>query len=764
MRNPLMKRIPREFMQDWGKYAAIFVFMILFVGLISGFLVTTASFAKVYDDGFVEQKVEDGHFSFTEVLPEEVIGVLEQKGNISIYPYFYFDEEIKDTTKTIRVYSTKRELNLICLMQGKLPEKEDEIALDRMFAENNELAIGDTLVLRDKTLTVTGWIASPDYGCLFENNSDTMFDSLNFSVAVMTQEGFESFASSHITYNYAWLYPEFVERTDVETAKKKSDALIEVFEEVVIDYAPKKLLELNDYVPRYINQAINFTGDDMGSDKAMMIVFDYLMTVVLAFVFAITISNTIVTEAGVIGTLRASGYTKGELLSHYLIIPLLVTLVSALIGNILGYTVFCDFVKDIYYGSYSLATYEEVWNAEAFVLTTVIPIVLMLAINFFVLIRKLQLSPLRFLRRDLSKKGKKKAFRLNTKIPFLHRFRTRIIFQNIPNYIMMFLGIFIGGVLVVFGLLFGPLFEDYKKMIVEDRICDYQYVLSVPVETEDPLAEKYMLNSLKTTDERFMEDDVSIFGVEENSAYVEAMPQKDEIVISNGFAIKFGLEQGDTFTLKDPYDEKTRYTFTVDCIITYHSGLAVFMTRADFSEMFDVSEEDYTGYFSNRELVDLDENHIASVITVSDLTKLSDQMIHSLGSMMGVMEAIGIVIFTLLMFIMSKQIIEKNANAISMTKILGFSNGEIGGLYIVATSVVVVLSLLLSIPIMHITLKVLFEQLLYIRMTGYIPFIISPMCYVKMVILGICSYAVVAAFQMIKINRIPKSNALKNVE
>ena len=39
--------------------------------------------------------------------------------------------------------------------------------------------------------------------------------------------------------------------------------------------------------------------------------------VIMAFVFGITISNTIRKEAGVIGTLRASGYTRQELILHY---------------------------------------------------------------------------------------------------------------------------------------------------------------------------------------------------------------------------------------------------------------------------------------------------------------------------------------------------------------------------------------------------------------------------------------------------------------
>lgn len=71
-------------------------------------------------------------------------------------------------------------------MSGEMPVAENEIALDRMFAENNNIAVGDSITLKDKTLQVSGLIASPDYSCLYENNSDMMFDSINFSIAVMS--------------------------------------------------------------------------------------------------------------------------------------------------------------------------------------------------------------------------------------------------------------------------------------------------------------------------------------------------------------------------------------------------------------------------------------------------------------------------------------------------------------------------------------------------------------------------------------------------
>ncbi len=774
MRNPLIKRIPREFKQDLGKYLAIFIFMILFIGMVSGFIVTDNNFLIGYNESFQKDKVEDGHFSFTRKAPESVLEELEKEGNITIHEYYYFEEDIKDTTKTIRVYSTERELNYLSVLKGKLPQKTDEIALDRMFADNNEIVVGDKIVLKDTELTVTGLIASPDYSCLYENSSDMIFDSINFSVGVMTKEGFTAFDSNHITYNYAWLYPEFIEREDEETAKHKSDELLDVFEAVVTEYDEslmdkgieygKEILEVNDYLPRYLNQAINFVGEDMGGDKIMFLIFDYILTVVLAFVFAITVSNTITMEAGVIGTLRASGYTKGEILSHYIVLPVLVTFVAATVGNILGYTLFCNYFVDLYYGSYSLGLYEEHWSGEAFFLTTLIPILIMFVVNLGVIMNKLRLSPLKFIRRDLSKHGKKKALRLHTKIPFLNRFRLRIILQNIPNYITLFFGIFIGGVLVVFGIMFGPLLENYKEKIINDRICDYQYILTEPVETEDAQAEKYAQTSLKTTDEAFMEDDISVFGIVEDSRYVDANLAAGKVVVSNGISEKFGLSKGDTITLKDPYNSKAQYTFEIGDVYNYNSGMAVFMPLEDYAKTFHESTDSFTGYFSDNRLKDVDEKYVAAIVTVTELTKVSDQLTTSMGEMMVLFKWIGVVIFVLLMFIMSKQIIEKNAASISMTKILGFSNGEIGGLYIAATSVVVVLSLLVSIPLLDSALREIFDELMYKRMTGYIPFEVTPDSYLQMFVLGVCSYALVAVTQMVKISKIPKSDALKNVE
>ena len=97
------------------------------------------------------------------------------------------------------------------------------------------------------------------------------------------------------------------------------------------------------------------------------------------------------------------------------------------------------------------------------------------------------------------------------------------------------------------------------------------------------------------------------------------------------------------------------------------------------------------------------------MIDLEALTKVSRQLDVSMGNMMGLVNGFAIAIYMILIYLLSKIIIEKNAQSISMTKILGYTNGEISRLYIMSTSIVVILCLLISLPIEAEVMKVLFR-------------------------------------------------------
>ena len=109
-------------------------------------------------------------------------------------------------------------------------------------------------------------------------------------------------------------------------------------------------------------------------------------------------------------------------------------------------------------------------------------------------------------------------------------------------------------------------------------------------------------------------------------------------------------------------------------------------------------------------------------------------------------------------------IIEKNGNAISIAKILGYTDSELSRLYILVTSILVVLFLVLSIPLEVTFLTWIVQIVLRSELTGWIPIILSRSVYVKMIIYGIVTYAAVALLEYRKISGVPMDEALKNVE
>ncbi len=796
MKNPLRKRYLREIRTDFLKYLIIFLFMVMLISLVSGFLIADKNVHNAFNEGLEKYNVEDGHITFNTEPDKEVLSKIEKESALTFYDLKYFEEDLENSDKTLRVYKDRDEVNKECLMSGKMPETAGEIAIDRAFAVNNNISVGDMITLGGRSLKCTGLIALVDYSSLFENNTDMMYDVFNFGVAVMTAEGFDEFNSSHLYYNFAWTYDkrpsddieedeksnalidvltqtiesydEELFKNKLEEIKKDTDKLLKLStmsEEEIKDYVTNQctLLDVDAYIPRYNNNAINFAAEDMGSDASMICMLAYIIIAVIGFAFAITISNTIMKESGTIGTLLASGYTKGELVRHYLTLTVWVTIFGALIGNILGYSVFKNMFIEVYYNNYSLATYEDSWNREAFVLTTIIPIILMFVINLTILVSRLNISPLRLLRHDLDGKGKKKAIRLPGKLPFMHRFRLRILFKNIPSYIILMLGIIIGGVVIVFGLMLIPLMDSYSELVTKTRLADYQYILASEEDTGEKSAEKFALSTFDFEKEGFVADEVSVYGIEENSKYVTEKINAGKALASNSFMGKYGIKIGDTVTLKNHFSSK-EYSFTIEGEYTYDAAMAVFVNLDDYREIFEKDDDYFTGYFSNVKITDLDEEKIVSVITLSDLNKLGEQLRKSFESYMSMYVWLGIGIFVLLMFLLTKQIIERDQVSISMTKILGFSESEIARLYLLMTTIVTAAGLLISIPLIDVALRWCFRVYIYRMMAGYLPYMVDSSCYVKLFVYGMISYVGVACVMMFKINKIPMSDALKNVE
>mgnify|MGYP007107560505 CR=1 FL=1 len=82
---------------------------------------------------------------------------------------------------------------------------------------------------------------------------------------------------------------------------------------------------------------------------------------------------------------------------------------------------------------------------------------------------------------------------LSPKLAVFSRFQIRVLFQNMSNYVVLFIGIIFANMLLMFGLIFPSILNHYQESIPKQMICNYQYMLQVPIEAMD---EEHKLESM----------------------------------------------------------------------------------------------------------------------------------------------------------------------------------------------------------------------------------------------------------------------------
>ena len=748
MKNPLKKRFFRELKSEFGKYFVIFIFVVGMVSIISGYLIAGSSIRTALDEAFTKYNIEDGNFEIIDTASDELLDELKEK-DLTVYKNFYKEAETKKVSSTLRIFKNRDEINKTCIMEGELPNAKNEIAIDRVYALNNDYVIGDNITLDEQKYEITGLVALSDYGSLYQSNNDMMYENIKFGVALMNKDGFDLLGDEHLHYSYSWEYDE--KPQDEIKEKEVSDDILDT----ILEHS----MVLN-FIPQYSSLPINFGYDDVAVDDVAMKMFLYVIMTILAFVVAITTATTIIKESNVIGTLRASGYSRKEMLLHYMSVPVSVIFAGTIVGNLLAYTALNGFMTNSYYLRYSFPLCKTIFNAESFIYTSIIPTIMMIAIIMIVLSKKLRLSPLNLIRRNLTTKNKSKAFPLSTKLKITTRFRLRIIFQNVPTYALILIGVFLANFIMMFGFLFSPMLENYGDTILENKVSEYQYILKAPIPTENKDAEKYCATYLHDVNIALENENVMIYGIKDNSKYANIDP--DKIYISDGYSKKYDIHIGDSITLKETYGKK-EYKLTVDDIYDYPSTISVFMSMDKYKDMFELEETYFNGYFSNEELDDIEEIYIASVITEEDLTKVSNSLSASLGSMMDMFIYFGAVVFTLLIYLLSKIVIERNSQNISLTKILGYKNNEINKLYVMTNSIVTILSIFITVPVCNLVMsKICFAM--FSTYPQFFPYYMPSTTFIKVIVMGLVVYCLVAFWQTKKAKKVPLDLALKNLE
>ena len=767
MASPLRKRFPRELKNNLGKYLGIFLLMSVTIALTSGFLLAAHSIGVIIDDMPEKYSIEDARFTTAFEATDEQLDAAADAANdagtggTDIVRNWSFDADFNHAQgddgrdRTLRVYQHRTQVDLAAYAEGRVPEAVDEVAIDRVFATNNGITIGEEVELFGQRFTVCGIMTTSDNQALFQNNSDFTVNTLTFGVAEVSESGFAALEATG--HQPAHTYSARFADRDL-TVAQRTDAEKDMMRALSTAGAT-----VDDLTDSSANQGIGYAADDVSGDSTMWSVLLYMIIVIMAFVFVVLTSGTIEEESAIIGTLLASGYRRRELVTHYLALPAAVGIAAAVVGNVTGYTLMSEPMRNLYYGSYSLPPYYATWSWGVFAQTTVLPVATLVGITLLGLLRKMGHTPLEFLRHETSKGGVKRGFALPEHLSFIARFRMRVFLRNLGNFATLFVGIGFASMLLLFSLAILPTMTHYAENLHNNVVAEHMYTLKAPLEVDNAQAEKYAVYSLEyDRGEGSGTETITVYGVPEDSRYWDDLAVGDgHVVFGNGLIDKFRFADGQTVNLYDKYEDETREaTYEGDgCTWGTKSDMAVYMSLDDFNRFFGNDAGYFNGYASDQAL-DLDARYLTSDLTPESMDAIGEQFVGMMDDMIGMLVGLSVFIFLVFMYLLTKSVIDRSARAISYMKVFGYRDSEISRLYVRSITLTVAVSLVVCQPLIIGGLTLLFRAML-LAYNGNIEIYVPMAAIAEVIAIGFATYLAVALLHIRRIKRVPLALALK---
>lgn len=540
-----------------------------------------------------------------------------------------------------------------------------------------------------------------------------------------------------------------------------SEELRDVIEELVEKFFDSNLTNLRSFVPAADNPRIGAAAGDVIINKYASLAAGVIIIALLAYVISVFVIHSIERERSVIGTLYALGLRHGDLLRHYLTLPVLICFAAGLIGTVIGYS---DWGVPLQtadsYAYYSVPAIDTVYELPVVLYGVVMPPVIAALVNFVVIRKKLSVPALQMIRggekhRDVS--------RLDLgNLGFIQRFQLRQMLREGRSALGVVLGIFVCLLLMMIGINAYTMCDHVGQDNIHDTRYEYMYLYKYP-EEEVPKGGAAAYAETMKKEALGYNMDVTILGLGENNPFFDARPPKSQnrVQISSAMAQKYGLREGEQFLVSDEQNDRA-YAFTVDKVVTYAPAFFVFMDIDSMRELFGADDEYFNVVFSDRDL-HIDPGRLYSVSTRSDVIKSADVFVNLMVGMVSTMIVASAAIMGIVMYLMMKVMIDRSAMNIALFKVFGFRSREISRLYLHGNTVLIALGTLIAIPLAKILMDAMYPYLVA-NVACAINLHIEPWIYGGIFAGTMAVYGLIHVFLTGRLRKISHGEILKNRE
>lgn len=693
-------KVKREIKSNWKQYVSVIIIGMLAVTLFTGILANYQIFKDKLETIYDKSNMCDG-IIMTKEYDEKIEQYLISQG-INYQKRIYLPYKYDNNPVYLVSFRETDQMNMPYEVNTKENDSSLNVLVDENFLKRNKLEIGSVFTI--------------PYS-INENSSPL---DLNFEISgtMIHPESLENttYNPSFIMINYDYLKKVIFDALP-DGIKYDKDIVNQYLESTLEKLYNQFLIQSDN--PNCINNIkLAFDGDknilyaletknlpsnmtieaDVIQAKQLLYIFPIIFYLVALLIILTSISQLINREQKNIGLLKALGYTKFEVLRHYIRIYVVLGLIGSIFGMILGPLIIPKVMGMKYGILYQLPNIKVKFFRIEYLLSVILLLGIIIITSIFACFDATSKVPAQSLRGENSSKmrlsflSKLKGF---NKIPLACLMAFRNMRRKISRTIMVIIGVLGCSCLLACG--FG--IEDTINYGLDLELNEFiPYDVSVSYYDNQSFMEKLSsIDGVKSIDEYAKYSANIGKNGKVISSYVYLLPEesnvyrlnytKDSCLVSTKVSEEIDCKVGDEISF---FYNNQEYYVEVTEIVDFSISQGIFIANNYFDE--DVIEFKPTGAWITTERVDLNEetveeinkiDGISSAISMNTMRKKADDTIGSIKVMTLTIKIFAILLAIVVLYNLALLNFKERIKDIATLKVLGFSKFEIGSSFII---------------------------------------------------------------------------------
>lgn len=473
----------------------------------------------------------------------------------------------------------------------------------------------------------------------------------------------------------------------------------------------------------FINDFSSFLGHSGYGDNAERIqsiatIFPVFFVLLAILISLTTMSRMVDEERNQIGTMKALGYSNGQIATKYFVYAFIATVLGALLGLALGYWLFPTVIMDAYGSMYNMTNASIRWFWGISIISIVGSIAATGGATLYSLRSLLKNNAATLLRPKAPKKGKRifleKIPFIWNKMSFTQKVSSRNLFRYKGRMFMTIVGVAGGMALLLTGFGLSDSISNVSPIQFGEL---YQYEATVSRDTEAGENQQSSLN--QTLDEmeavgdwmNAYQESVTVEGENSEQPANITVPEEPErindfillrdyqnpeqthelpnegAVITQKLAELMGVSEGDSITVVD--SENQEYEVPVSGVAEHYVQHYIYMSPEAYSNLTGNNAESNQSLLSygDQEVTEEDEeamaNHLSeeeaalAVILQSDIIEGFENSLNSLNVVTIVLIISAGALAFIVLYNLTNINVSERVRELSTIKVLGFYDTEV---------------------------------------------------------------------------------------